>query len=137
MVVDTRRHTKALGWLSLSLLVLAAVAFVVPVTLFALASSDKGIGLGDGPTEVHSSGNRTWGIYFNDADNSGYRESCTATDSQGQAIAIHDPGVTASSSDTEMLDHVFTTPATVTSRSNATRRARTCEWGRSGASRRF
>jgi hypothetical protein len=80
------------------------------VTLFALASNDKGIALGDGPTEVHAPANHTWGIYFNDFDNSGYSESCTATDSEGQAIAHRDPGVTVSSSETEMLDHVFTTP---------------------------
>lgn len=110
MVVEGRRRSKALGWLSLSLLVLGAVAFIVPVTLFALASSDKGVALGHGPTEVHAPANHTWGIYFNDADNSGYRESCTATDSEGHAIATRDPRVTVTSSDTEMLDHVFTTP---------------------------
>lgn len=111
MVVEGRKRSKALAWLSLSLLVLGAVAFIVPVTLFALASSDKGIALGDGPTEVHAPADRTWGIYANDADNSGYSESCTATDSQGRAIALRDPGVTVSSSDTEMLDHIFTTPS--------------------------
>jgi len=111
MVAEGRRRSKrALGWLSLSLLVLGAVAFIVPAIVFVLASSDKGIALGDGPTKVRAPANRTWGIYFNDADNSGYSESCTATDSGGQAIAIRDPGVTVSSSDTEMLDHVFTTP---------------------------
>jgi hypothetical protein len=110
MVVKGRRRSKALGWLSLSLLVMGAAAFIVPVTLFVLASSDKGIALGDGPTEVHAPAHRTWGIFFNDADNSGYSESCSATDSEGRAIALRDPGVTVTSSDTEMLDHVFTTP---------------------------
>jgi hypothetical protein len=107
------------------------------VTLFALASNDKGIALGDGPTEVHAPANHTWGIYFNDVDNSGYSESCTATDSEGQAIAHRDPGVTVSSSETEMLDHVFTTPGDGHFTIAATLRARTCAWDRSGASHRF
>lgn len=110
MVAQGRRRSSTHGWLSLSLLVLAAVAFIVPVTIFALASSDKGIALGNGTTELHAPANHTWGIYFNDADNSGYTESCMVTDSDGQQVAIRDPGMTVSSSDTEMLDHVFTTP---------------------------
>ncbi|MCW2857102.1 MAG: hypothetical protein JWR52_2717 [Marmoricola sp.] len=110
-MVDARKPSKALGWLSLSLLVLAALAVVVPVTRFAVASGDKGVALGEGPSKVQAPGGRTWGIYFNDPDNSGYSESCNATDSKGQAITLRDPGMTVTSSDTEMLDHVFTTPA--------------------------
>ena len=100
-----------MGWLSLSLLVLAALVFVIPLTRYLLATGDKGVALGDGPTKVHASGDRTWGVYFNDPDNTGYSESCGITDSRGRTIALRDPGMTVSSSDTEMLDHVFTTPA--------------------------
>ena len=59
---------------------------------------------------MRAPGNRTWGIYLNDADNSGYSESCVVADSSGRPVAIRDPGMTVSASDTEMLDHVFTTP---------------------------
>jgi len=109
-MMDAPKPSKAMVWLSVSLLALAVVAVVIPITRFALASGDPGIALGDGATKVHAPGNRTWGFYFNDADNSGYSESCTATDSNGQTIAIRDPGMTVSSSETEMLNHVFTTP---------------------------
>jgi hypothetical protein len=110
MVVAKRRRTKALGWLSLALFVLAAVAIVVPVTLFALATSDKGVALHGGATAINAPPHRTWGVYVNDVDNSGYSESCTATDSSGRAIAIRDAGPRVTSSDTEMLDLVLTTP---------------------------
>lgn len=51
-MVDDRGPSKVLGWLSLSLLVLAALAFVIPVTSFALASGVKGIALGDAPADA-------------------------------------------------------------------------------------
>lgn len=82
----------------------------MPVTLFVLASSDKGVALRAEHTKVDAPADRTWGIYVDNADNSGYSESCTATDSRGRAIAIRDAGPTVTSSDTEMLDLVFTTP---------------------------
>lgn len=109
-MVDVRKPSGATGWLALSLLVLAVVAFVLPVARFALATSDEGVALGDGPTEVRSPGDRTWGVYVNDADNSGYSTSCIVTSPDGRTIVLRDPGVTVSSSDTEMLDYVFTTP---------------------------
>lgn len=110
MLVEERMRTKALGWLSLSLFVLAAAALIVPVTLFERATSDKGVALRGEPVAVNAPPSRTWGVYFDDADNSGYSESCTATDSNGRAITIRDAGATVTTSDTEMLDLVFTTP---------------------------
>jgi hypothetical protein len=92
------------------LLALAAAAVVVPLVPYVLAVTDKGVSIGDRPTEIHASGDRTWGVYFDDRDNSGYSESCTVTDSTGRPIALRDPGITVSSSDTEMLGHVFDTP---------------------------
>ena len=107
-----RSNSKVLGWISLALLALAAVAVAAPLSRYVVAASDKGFALRDGGrAEVHAPGGRTWGLYFDDADNSGYSESCTATDSAGRPIAIRDPGPTISSSDTEMLDHVFSTPS--------------------------
>jgi hypothetical protein len=109
-MVDARTSSKALGWIALALLSLAALAFVVPIALYALTSDERGFAVGDGPTQVEASGHRTWGIYLNDADNSGYSESCAITDSHGMDVPLRDPGWTMSSSETEMLDHLFTTP---------------------------
>jgi hypothetical protein len=90
-----RSNSKVLGWISLALLALAAVAVAAPLSRYVVAASDKGFALRDGSqAEVHAPGGRTWGLYFDDADNSGYSESCTATDSAGRPIAIRDPGPT-------------------------------------------
>lgn len=105
-----RFSSKLLGWSALLLLVAAAVAFVVPVTLFALASGDEGVTVTDTPVVVDAPAHRAWGIYFNDADNSGYSGYCSVNDSAGRPVEIRDPGATVSSSDTEMLNHVFTIP---------------------------
>lgn len=105
-----RISSKLLGWSALLLLVAAAVAFVVPVTLFAFASGDEGVAVTDTPVVVDAPAHRAWGIYFNDADNSGYSGYCSVSDGAGRPVEIRDPGATVSSSDTEMLNHVFTTP---------------------------
>ena len=96
--------------MSLTLLALAAAAVFAPLVPYVLAVTDEGVSVGDGPTEIRASGGRTWGVYVDDRDNSGYSESCTVTDSTGRPVALRDPGVTVSSSDTETLDHVFDTP---------------------------
>ncbi|RNM17408.1 hypothetical protein EFL26_01060 [Nocardioides pocheonensis] len=100
-----------LGWISLSLLLLAAAAVVAPLVPYVLAARDNGVPLGEGPSEIVAPGDRTWGVYFDDRDNSGYGETCTVTDSTGRPIAVRDPGVTVSFSSTEMLGHVFDTPS--------------------------
>ncbi|MEI7055317.1 hypothetical protein WBG06_05815 [Nocardioides sp. CCNWLW239] len=105
-----RISSKLLGWSALVLLLAAAVTFVAPITLFILAAADNGVGVADAPITVDAPGHQTWGIYFNDADNSGYSGYCSVNDSAGRPVEIRDPGATVSSSDTEMLDHVFTTP---------------------------
>jgi len=99
-----------LAWISVASLVLAAGAVAVPLALYGMAAGDHGVPLGDRPTEISAPGGRVWGVYLNDADNSGYSESCTATDSAGRPVPLRDPGPTISSSDTEMLDRVFETP---------------------------
>ncbi|MER7608349.1 hypothetical protein [Nocardioides sp. NPDC127503] len=105
-----RIASKLLGWSALLLLVAAAVAFVVPVTLFAFASGDEGVAVTDTPVVVDAPAHRAWGIYFHDVDNSGYSGYCSVNDSAGRPVEIRDSGATVSSSDTEDLNHVFTTP---------------------------
>ncbi|MCL3836988.1 hypothetical protein [Aeromicrobium duanguangcaii] len=104
------RGSRVLGWLSLFLLVLAVFAFVVPLAVAMQESDPTSVVLERTPVEVEAPGNALWGIYFDDADNSGYGHSCRATDDYGQLIDLRDPGVTFTSSDTEMLDLIFTTP---------------------------
>jgi hypothetical protein len=106
-----RKSSRVLGWTALALLVAAVGTFVIPIAFFVMAASNDGLKVGDDPKTVETSGNRTWGIYFDDRDNTGYSESCSITDGEGGPVEIRDPGPTVSSSDTEMLDHVFTTPA--------------------------
>ena len=52
---------------------------------------------------------RTYGVYVDDADNSGYSESCSATEADGTPIQMESPPWSMSSSDTEVLDLVFDT----------------------------
>lgn len=73
-----RRRSRALGWLSLLLLVLAAFAFVVPIAVSMQASDATSVVLEEEPIQVQAPSSQTWGIYFNDADNSGYGHSCRA-----------------------------------------------------------
>lgn len=117
-----RNSSKVLAGFAMLLLAAAAAAFVIPIVLFAIATSNDGLKVGDAPVTVQTSGGRTWGIYFNDADNTGYSESCSINDSRGVPVDMRFPGPTVSSSDTEMLDHVFTTPTggTFTIECNAT-----------------
>jgi hypothetical protein len=50
-----------------------------------------------------------WGIYVDDANNSGYTEECSAVDANGKSIQMSDPSWNISESDTETLDMVFDT----------------------------
>jgi hypothetical protein len=100
-----------LAGLSVASLVLAVAAVAAPLAGYVMAASSRGASLGDGPIEIRAPGGRVWGVYVNDADNSGYSESCTVTDSAGRVIALRKAGPTISSSDSEMLDLVFDTPS--------------------------
>lgn len=108
--VRKRPSSTVLARISAASLVLALVALAAPLALYVAAASDHGVSLGYHPTEIRAPGGRVWGVYVNDADNSGYSESCTATDSAGRPVALRKAGPTISSSDTEMLDLVFDTP---------------------------
>ncbi|MER6940452.1 hypothetical protein ABTX24_18890 [Nocardioides sp. NPDC127514] len=109
-MAQDRTASPLLGWSTLVLLLAAAISFVVPVTLFAFASADDGVAVADAPVTVEAPAHRTWGIYTDDADNSGYSAFCSVNDSAGRPVEFRDPGATVSASETEMLDHEFTTP---------------------------
>lgn len=103
--------STVLGWTGALLLVLAAVAFVGSFALLVPSSGSDGRHVGDRAVLVHATGNRNWGIYVSDPDNSGYSEACKVVDPHGHKIPTRDPGWRISSSDTATLDLVFTTPA--------------------------
>ena len=98
---------RYLGWVGLFLGVLALVAVVLPGIGFATALADDGVRVDDGPVTVSLAAHKTYGVYVNAANNSGYSESCTAVDDRGTELRMRDPGWIISSSDTEMLDLVF------------------------------
>ncbi|WP_236757551.1 hypothetical protein [Aeromicrobium sp. PE09-221] len=82
----------------------------MPIAISMQASDATSVVLEEKPIQVQAPSSQTWGIYFNDSDNSGYGHSCRAADEYGQPIELRDPGVTFTTSDTEMLDLIFTTP---------------------------
>lgn len=98
-----------LGWVGLLLCVLALVAVAVPGFGYTRARADDGVRLDGSPQHVQLPANRTYGIYVDDADNSGYAMSCSAVDARGRDASMADPGWSVSSSNTEVLDLVFDT----------------------------
>lgn len=105
-----RRRAPVLGWLGLLLCVIAVVALTVPGIGYVRAVSDGGVRLDGGPQHLVVPAHRTFGVYVDDANNSGYSESCSAVDEvTGRQIQMRDPGWSMSSSDTEVLDIVFNT----------------------------
>jgi hypothetical protein len=92
------------------LFVLAALAVVVPGVGYARTpSSGPEVHLNGGAQQVSLPAGKTYGVYVNDPDNSGYRESCRSLDADGQPIAMRDPWWSMSGSSTENLDFVFNT----------------------------
>lgn len=110
-MTQVRKASRTLGVVALALLAVAFVAFVVPVVKFARADFDDGVSVGFEPVTVYAPGDRTWGLYFYDPDNSGYSASCLVTDPEGGLLELRDPGVNISSYEFETLDQQFTTPA--------------------------
>lgn len=104
-----RRGVRHLSWVGLVLVVLAIVAVAVPGVGFARASSADGVRLDGTNQRVHLHAHEKYGIYIDDADNSGYSETCSAHDADGRVIHLADPSWSMSSSDTETLDYVFDT----------------------------
>ncbi len=102
------RHQTA--WLTL--------VFMPPFVLAACGGSDssssdntsKVIHLTGQPQHVVLPPHKKYGIYVNDANNSGYSLSCTATDGQGRQVQMDDQTPpTISSSGTNNLDLVYNT----------------------------
>lgn len=89
----------------LAVLVMAAV-----IVSNHRATSGPSVHLANGPQQVVLPPDKTYGIYVEDANNSGYTESCTATDAQHQAaVRMGGPSWSISSSGTETLDMVYNT----------------------------
>lgn len=105
-----RGRAPVLGGLGLLLCVMAVVALAVPGIGFLRATSDAGVHL-DGRTQhLVLPADRTYGVYVDDVDNSGYSQSCSAVDEiSGNQIQMRFPGWSVSSSETEVLDLVFNT----------------------------
>ncbi len=91
--------------------VVALGTAVVAVTLFVRSLEGDSVRVDESPTQVELPADRTYGIYVDDADNSGYSQRCDVRDPDGREVPLRDPGWTVSSSETEMLDLVFDTGA--------------------------
>jgi len=109
-VPETRPgRSRLFGWTALLLCVVAIGSAVVAATLFARSLQGDAYRLDENVRQVALPADRTYGIYVDDADNSGYSQDCSAYDSSGREIPLRDPGWSVSSSDTETLDLVFDT----------------------------
>ena len=90
--------------------VLAIVAGAIPFAWFARAITSDEVALPAGQHELTLPAHRTYGVYVDDADNSGYSERCSATDASGRRVRMKDPSWNIGwFSDTENLDFVFDT----------------------------
>jgi hypothetical protein len=98
-----RRGVRHLGWVGLLLCVVAITAASVPGVGYARESADDGVRLVGGSQDVHLPAHQRYGIYIDDANNSGYSESCSAVDARGRAIEMKEPSWSIGS-DTENLD---------------------------------
>lgn len=87
---------------------LAFVAVAVPGIGFIKAHADAGFPV-SGITELSLPAHATYGVYVDDADNSGYSLSCTARDDAGGEIVVGGPSWSIGFSDTENLDAQFDT----------------------------
>jgi hypothetical protein len=82
---------------------------IVAASLFVRSLEGDSVRVDESARQVVLPADRTYGIYVDDTDNSGYSESCSVQDSTGQQVPLRSPGWTAASSDTETLDFVFDT----------------------------
>jgi hypothetical protein len=108
-VKRSERRFWPLGWLGVLLCGVAVLVLAIMLVGNHRATSGPSVRLADGPHHVVLPADKTYGIYINDANNSGYTESCTAVDAQGSNIAMRDPSWSISGSDTETLDIVYNT----------------------------
>ena len=109
-MLDSRpRRSRLFGWAAALLGAAAIGTAIVAVSLFARSLEGDSFRLDESPRQVVLPSHRTYGIYVDDADNSGYSESCSVRDAEGKEVPLRGPGWTASTSDTETLDFVFDT----------------------------
>lgn len=102
------RGRRRTGIAAVCCAVLALVALAVPVVEGVRVASRPEVALGNGPEQVTLPAHAKYGLFFDDLDNSGYEEDCSATD-HGRPVRLSSPGFSTSSSDTENLDLVFDT----------------------------
>lgn len=86
----------------------AVAAITFPVVAYLSAANDR-IALRPGPQQVILPADEWYGIFVQDADNSGYRERCSIMDSDGRRIPLRDPGGLISFNEDEQLDLAFKT----------------------------
>jgi hypothetical protein len=109
MLASWFRRLTRLSRVGLACLVLALAAVAIPGTGFVRAVTGAEVSLDAGSVHLMLPADRTYGIYADDDDNSGYSERCGIVDADGRQVRLSDPGWSMSSSDTENLDRVFNT----------------------------
>ena len=109
-MLDSRPpRSRLFGWVAVLLGAVAIGSAVVATALFVQSLQGDGYRLDENVRQVALPADRTYGIYVDDADNSGYTQSCSVHDSRGREVPLRDPGWSVSSSETETLDFVFDT----------------------------
>lgn len=109
------RVSRRPSWLRVVGVVICAVALlmvagpVVGYARVALSDDEVPLSVSGGSRRVSLPADETWGVYINDANNSGYSLDCFAVEASGQQVPLRDPWWTVSGSETEMLDFVFDT----------------------------
>lgn len=104
-----RRGARWQGWAGLLLCATAVVAFSVPTASYERAENRDEVRLDGTTQELDLPARQTYGIYIDDADNSGYSERCSVRDDQGRTVRLRGATWSMSDSDTEMLEYVFDT----------------------------
>jgi hypothetical protein len=100
---------RHLGWVGLLVCVLAVSAGTVTVFGLDRATAGQEVRLDGSTQDVRLPPHQKYGVYIEDADNSGYTEDCSAADASRRPVRLADPSWSVSDSDTEDLDYVFDT----------------------------
>ncbi len=98
--------SRRLGWAGVILGLVAVLAVAVPAIVMERAEG-RTIELDGSRQTLSLTPDTTYGIWVDDADNSGYSSSCSAYAADNLPIRLSDPSFTISQSDTGTLDHVF------------------------------
>jgi hypothetical protein len=85
--------------------VVAAIAIGMPAT--AGVRGEHGTQLEGTRQQLALEPDTTYGVYVDDADNSGYSWSCSGTRADGRPVELKSPSWSLSESDTETLEYVF------------------------------